>query len=647
VSALDEALRARVERLTPEGRALLEERFGLSAEARRPAANALIAWIVPADGAVGPTQLAAFLREQVPEHMVPAAFVFLDALPRLPNGKADLAALPDPAPAGDDGTFIAPRDTREEALAAIWSNVLGVDRIGVHDNFFELGGDSILSIQVVARARRAGLHLTPETVFRHQTLGALAAAAGEAPADSLEAAPASAPLAPVQAWFFEQPLASPHHWHQCVWLRPPSDFDAQRFEHAIRRLVEHHDALRLSFARHGSGWMQHLTAPEPVPVREIALPRGNGDDVAHSLRRAADGICAATDLSRGPLVRAAIVRRADGAVDRLLLAVHHLAVDAVSWSILLEDLRAFYTGDSPAPIRTTSFLSWCAALREMATTPALDADAEYWRALPHDAPPLPREFDGEFDEASAQTVQAALDEDATSRLVHEVYQAYNTNVEDVLLAALVRTIADWSGAGRVRVGLERHGREPLVPAADLSRTIGWMTAYFPVVLEAPGEADAGGVLRATKETLRAIPHRGAGYGVLRYLRDDAGSRALAALPAPELIFNHAGRIDGDGDGAWTMLASPFASRAPDNCRAHRIEVNTFIAGGVLHVHWTAGAAQYGRATLERLATRFLVEVRGLCAHALAARTSGYTPADFPDAGFDQAALDRFLEGLGA
>lgn len=644
-------LRRRIERLSPAQRALLAERTKAAADPMPSAPEQLVAWVVPArDEAPNAVDLAAFMRERVPEHMVPSVFVVVDGLPRLPNGKVDTAALPDPMrPAPETDGFVAPRNPRETALAAVWETVLGVDRVGVHDNFFELGGDSILSIQVVARARRAGLHLTPDLVFENQTLGALANAAGIAEADAPQVSIESAPLSPIQAWFFEQPLPSPHHWHQAVWLQPAPDFDRSRFEQAVRRVVDHHDALRLRFQHGHAGWNQTLADDVTGTVRDVVLPACGDAELVAALDRTAHEICAATDLGRGPMLHAAVVRRAGESAERILLALHHLAVDAVSWNILLEDLATAYTRDESAArlSRTMPFLAWCDALARATRSGRLDEERAFWSNVPGDLPALPRERDGAFVEASAVTATTALDEEATARLLHDIHGAYNTNVEDVLLAALARTLTDWLMQPRVLVGVERHGREPLVDGVDLSRTVGWLTSYFPVVLESDRDHDAGTTLRSTKDNLRGIPHRGAGYGALRYLRDDAIGHDLAGRPIPEIVFNYSGRVDDSNDGTapWQRLGPPFASRAQQNRRAHRMEVNTFVVDGSLRVLWTGSSEQYDRGTFDRLAERFLDELRALITHAFSAHTSGFTPADFPDAGLSQEALDRLLEEL--
>jgi non-ribosomal peptide synthase protein (TIGR01720 family) len=660
-------VRERVERLSLAQRTALAAQLRAHGDGGPEATKQLIAYVVPARGStIDPAELTAHLRERVPAHLVPAAIVTLDAFPRLPNGKIDARSLPEPArdaPTGGDA-LIEPRDVREQTLARVWTEVLGIERVGVQDNFFELGGDSILSIQVVARARRAGLRLTPDQVFEYQTLGALAAAAITIGADIVRPLVESAPITPIQAWFFAQQLSSPYHWHQAIWLEPCPPFDRRRFEAAMRRVCARHDALRLALRGGGSELTLHRVDGDAQPVvLDIDLADCPDAQFERAFDRVVHDACNATDLARGPLIRAAIVRRDERPAERILVCVHHLAVDAISWGVLLEDLAAAYLEpDAPGLAQTSSFLGWADAISRAAAAGRFDGDAAYW--LSRTAPaPLPRELDGPFTEARAEIVAASLTGEETRSLLHDVHAQWNTQVEDVLIAALARVLSRWTGAGRVRIGLERHGREALVEGWDLTRCIGWFTSYFPVVLDVDPAREPGEDLRDVKERLRALPRRGASFGILRYLRDSAAAMPMQRVPEPELVFNYAGRTDswmqrvaaGTGiargdiatDAPWRPIGLPFSSRAPENERRHRIEVNTFIHEGVLRVRWSYSADQYARATAVRLTHEYLDELRTLIAHALATETGGFTPADFPEAALRQDELDRLMRELGS
>jgi hypothetical protein len=504
--------------------------------------------------------------------MVPGQVVLLEALPLTPNGKVDRKALPAPDPAGRSAErpYVAPRTPVERELAAVWADVLGLPagRVGVDDNFFELGGDSILSIQVVARAARAGVRLTPRQLFQHQTVAALAAVAGVGPALQAEQGPLDGPLplTPIQHWFLEQDLAEPHHWNQAHLVEARRPLDGAALAGAVRCLLEHHDALRLRFHRGPGGWEQAYTLPadadappdEGDALRSVELSALPAEAQEREMAAAGAAAQASLDLAGGPLLRIVHFRRGPGGPDRLLIAIHHLVVDAVSWRILLEDLQTAYLalleGRAPrlAP-KTTSFRQWATRLVEHARSSALQTEAEYWtscaetvfRPLPVDFHPESGAAGGEANtEGDARAVTVELTPEETHALLNEVPAAYRTRVDDVLLTALTQAFASRTGSPSLLVDLEGHGRDALFEDVDLSRTVGWFTALFPVGLTLEGGVGGppGEALKAIKEQLRRVPAKGIGYGLLRYLSGDAAVGApLREGAQPEVSFNYLGR----------------------------------------------------------------------------------------------------------
>ncbi|HEX9314155.1 MAG TPA: amino acid adenylation domain-containing protein, partial [Actinomycetota bacterium] len=352
----------------------------------------LVAYVVAArDGEApeGPA-LRAFLGETLPDYMVPSAFVALDALPLNPNGKLDRRALPAPDPgAGAAAGYLAPRTETEAVLAGIWAEVLGAERVGVEDNFFELGGDSILSIQVVSRARQAGLSLMPRDLFVHQSIASLAANAADATQEPAEQGPVTGPvpLTPVQHWFFETQSLQPERFDQSVTLELAGEADEAALEVALAALAEHHDALRMRFELLDGSWHQHNAPVEPVTLlRRHDLSHLRGDERAGEMDRLASEVHAGFDLGRGPLLKAALFDLGDGAAPLLLIAVHHLVVDGVSWRILLEDLDTAYrqaVGGETIDLgpKTTSFRDWALALGEHAGSGGLDDELGYWQGV--------------------------------------------------------------------------------------------------------------------------------------------------------------------------------------------------------------------------------------------------------------------------
>jgi amino acid adenylation domain-containing protein/non-ribosomal peptide synthase protein (TIGR01720 family) len=626
----------------------------------------------------GSRALGDFLRQKLPEYMVPAAFVFLDALPLMPNGKVDRRALPAPdrTEVAEGAGYVAPRDHAEEVLASIWSQVLGVPQVGIHDNFFALGGDSIISIQIIARASQLGLRLTPRQIFQHQTIAELARVAGQAPAAHAEqgSVTGSMPLTPIQRWFFEHELPERQHWNQAVLLEVRDRVDPALLERAFERLIAQHDSLRLRFEHGADGWWQYHAAPGgPIAFSYVslaALPK-----VAQTAQMAESmaAVQASLDLANGPLLRAVLFDLGAGRPARLLIVIHHLAIDGVSWRILLDDFQALVEAalrgeEARLPPKTTSFKAWAVGLAQYVRTGRLQPELDAWlTASPVRPPRLPLDFPAHTDfglqneppiqnpkskiqspkEASARTVSIALDAEETHALLHEVPAAYRAQINDVMMTALAQAFAPWINASALLVDLEGHGREELWDGLDLSRTVGWFTAIFPVLLGIERGAHPVAALKATKEQLSYIPRRGIGYGLLRYLGDQDLAAKLRALPQAEISFNYLGQFDNTFDerALFRLLQEPIGPlHSPRGQRFHLIEVTGQVADGRLRMDWVYSEHLHRRETIETLAEGFMAALRTLIGVRRTPHASGYTPADFPLAQLDQPALDRIVEG---
>jgi amino acid adenylation domain-containing protein/non-ribosomal peptide synthase protein (TIGR01720 family) len=638
----------------------------------------LVAYVVPRQGQEpesGRTELwtgrlAERLRERLPGHLVPSLFVALEALPLTPHGKVDRKALPAEFTPGDAGSAAgaAPRNEREAALAAVWQGVLGLGRVGIHDNFFQIGGDSILSIQVVARARKAGLLLTPKQLFEHQTIAGLAAiATATAAAEGMAAADAGpvsgeAPLTPIQRAFFAESRPEPWRFNQALLFVSRAALDPRLLGAALSVLVDHHDALRLRFIREGEGWKQaHAPAGFGAPLVTAdlsALPAGR---VSPAIESAVAELQGGFDLARGPLFLGALFRCGTGDDDRirprLLLAAHHLVVDGVSWRILLEDLETAYSqlaaGERPGlPARTTSFKSWAERLAAHARSPAVRSELGFWAAQ-EGGSSLPIDFPGGGNLAgsagsagSAATVTVELPERQTRELLRQAPAAYRTRVDELLLAALARVLARATGGARVLLDVEGHGREETLAAGtDLSRTVGWFTSLFPLALDLTGAPGPGAAIKAVKEQLRAVPHKGIGYGLLRWPPDPAERSALAAQPTPEVSFNYLGQVDAQLAEAALLAPAAEAIRgteSPGAARSHRIDVSGLVLGERLRLDLTYSTELHRAATIEALAADLRDEIAALVDHCLSPEAGGSTPADFPLARLRQDELDALL-----
>ncbi|HEP8165480.1 TPA: non-ribosomal peptide synthase/polyketide synthase [Pseudomonas aeruginosa] len=580
--------------------------------------------------------LAAHLATSLPEYMVPAQWLALERMPLSPNGKLDRKALPAPEVSVAQAGYSAPRNAVERTLAEIWQDLLGVERVGLDDNFFSLGGDSIVSIQVVSRARQAGLQLSPRDLFQHQSIRSLALAA-KAGAATAEQGPASGEvaLAPVQRWFFEQSIPNRQHWNQSLLLQARQPLDGDRLGRALERLQAQHDALRLRFREERGAWHQAYAeqAGEPLWRRQAG-----SEEVLLALCEEAQR---SLDLEQGPLLRALLVDMADGS-QRLLLVIHHLAVDGVSWRILLEDLQRLYADlDADLGPRSSSYQAWSRHLHEQAGA-RLD-ELDYWQAQLHDAPhALPCENPhGALENRHERKLVLTLDAERTRQLLQEAPAAYRTQVNDLLLTALARATCRWSGDASVLVQLEGHGRKDLGEAIDLSRTVGWFTSLFPLRLTPA--ADLGESLKAIKEQLRGVPDKGVGYGLLRYLAGEEAAARLAALPQPRITFNYLGRFDRQFDGAALLVpATESAGAAQDPCAplANWLSIEGQVYGGELSLHWSFSREMFAEATVQRLVDDYARELHALIEHCCQEGNVGATPSDFPLATLRQEQLDR-------
>ncbi|MBN5518265.1 amino acid adenylation domain-containing protein, partial [Pseudomonas aeruginosa] len=618
----------------------------------------LVGYVVPQDPAlvedVGAQAacrdaLRKALKERLPEYMLPAHLLFLPRMPLTPNGKLDRKGLPKPSADQQQRDYQAPRSEVERQLATIWADVLKLEQVGLADNFFEIGGDSIISLQVVSRARQLGIHFTPKMLFEAQTIGALAPLAeGGTQVLAIDQGPVTGvtPLLPIQQGFFAEEVAERHWWNQSVLLEAREPLDARHLEQALRGVLAHHDALRLSFTREAAGWTARHRGVEEGAAALLRVARVA--DLA-ALRALADEVQRSLDLADGPLLRALLATFDDGS-QRLLLVIHHLVVDGVSWRILFEDLQTAYrqllAGQAvELPAKTSAFRDWAERLRTFAGDGGLDGELAYWQGqlqgASSDLPCLDPQ--GDQSNRHARSVVCALDAEATRQLLQEAPAAYRTQVNDLLLTALARVVCRWTGQADALIQLEGHGREELFAEIDLTRTVGWFTSLFPLRLT-PAEGIAASI-KGIKEQLRAVPNRGIGFGALRYLGSAASQAALAGLPVPRITFNYLGQFDGSFAMEEGALFVPAGERAgddqsPDAPLANWLALNGRIYGGELRIDWSFSGERFETASIQRLADAYRDELLALIAHCRVAEGQGLTPSDFPLARLDQARLDQ-------
>ena len=609
-------------------------------------------------------ELRDFLLETLPDFMLPAVFVFLDDMPRTPNGKVDRKALPEPGSERPEleSRFEAPASEVERGLAGIWADVLGIEKVGVNDNFFELGGDSILSIQVVSRAGQAGIKITPRQVFENQTIAELVAVADldAAPAPEEEQGSVQGParLTPVQHWYFDLNLPRPQYWNMPMLLELRGDVDAAHLQQALEALVSHHDALRSRFVQEGGEWKQRV---ERDQSGELLVREDLSDLAPEQQAEAFEALGvrhqAALDLEQGPILRAVLVKRGQAQPDRLLWIVHHLIIDGVSWRILLEDLEQaldqIERGEAVVlQFKTTSFQRWSECLAEYANTSELAEEARFWSHLAEaDIAELPIDHPGGDNlESSARRVRTSLSQDLTRSLLSEVPRAYNTQINDVLLTALSRAFVNWMGGHSVLFTLEGHGRQEIPAQVDLSRTVGWFTSDYPVLLKSDsGEFDPGASLQATKQQLKAIPSQGFSYGLGRYLSEDEGLRhSLADLPVPAVGFNYLGQFDqlfGKDARFGYCDESVGPALGPDGKRIFVLEVYGRVSEGRLQFEFEYSESLHEPSTIEALADDFSDSLEQIIRHCLAIDTGELDTSEFSEFDWSASELSSIMDAI--
>ncbi|MBC1312640.1 amino acid adenylation domain-containing protein, partial [Trichormus variabilis PNB] len=618
----------------------------------------LVAYVVTSDESLSTNQLRQFLKQQLPEYMIPSGFVTLESIPLTPNGKIDRKALP--TPDGEiyrESEYVAPRTPIEQTLTNIWQQLLLKEKVSIHDNFFEIGGDSILSIQVVSRAKNAGIQITPKQIFQNQTIAELAQVANTTVSVESKQGVVTgiAPLTPIQHWFFEQNQQDSHHYNQSVLLQVPNNLQSELIAIAVQKLLEHHDALRLKFTSVADEYKQtNQGLDDSVPFTVVDLSSVPKDEQAQTLEKIAAKYQASLDLATGAIMQTVMFNLGNDSDARLLIIVHHLAVDGVSWRILLSDLEEIYQQlITPKPVdlsaKTTAFIDWAEKLNNYAQSATIKDELDYWLNQSwSEITPLPLDY-GDIPQentvGNSDCVSVILSHQETQSLLLSANEAYNTQINDILLSALAISITEWTGNSTVIVDLEGHGREELFADVDLSRTVGWFTSLFPVLLQLPAYKQTGEIIKSIKEQLRAIPHRGIGYGILRYLCKDSNVKEkIQTVPTAEISFNYLGQFDQvQSETGWKFAPETTGSvQSLKQTRNHLLDINALVIDGKLRIEWTYNSHVHARSTVEKLAQSYLQAIASIIEHCQLAENRGFTPSDFPDAQLNQSQLDELL-----
>ncbi|KAA6473647.1 non-ribosomal peptide synthetase [Bacillus swezeyi] len=595
-------------------------------------------------------ELREQLTRQLPAYMVPAYFVQLKAMPLTSNGKIDRQALPSPSRNLTGMNYAAPRTELEKILAGIWESVLGVERVGVSDHFFELGGDSIKSIQVTSSLYQAGYKLEIKHLFKYPTISELVpyvesatriAEQGEIKGQTL--------LTPIQHWFFAQKYPDLHHYNQAVMLYWKERLNESKLREVMKKIVEHHDALRMVYVPTEYGYEARnrgIDEGDLFSLEVISLLEEN--NAAQAIETISNEIQQSIHLAEGPLMKLGLFQCQEG--DHLLIVIHHLVIDGVSWRILIEDIAAAYeqlqNGETiQLPKKTDSYLLWAEQLKRYARSPEFEMKNQYWFGHKHiPANVLPKDHEQELGLAEdRETIIVQWTVEETERLLKKSNRAYTTEMNDLLLTGLGIALHRWTGYEDILIHLEGHGRESHFSDLDISRTVGWFTSQYPVLLQIKADQDISQRIKTVKENLRQIPEKGIGYGLIKYLSDHPMAPKLTGHP--EISFNYLGQFDQDFHNG-RIEVSPYSSGKIASDKHHMtyaLDINGMISNGQLSLAISYSGKQYQRETIETCGDLLKSSLQQVIEHCADQEQIQLTPSDISLKEMTNDELDRFVQ----
>lgn len=506
----------------------------------------ICAYIITMNDNISVQELREFLVKRLPDYMIPQYFIKVDKISLTPNGKVDIKALPECEDSIETGVLYSePRNETEVLLAKVWEKILKVDRVGINDNFFFLGGDSIKAVQVKASLDKLKLDL--KDLFMYPTISELSKFVYRYEKEiKQEIVEGEVQLSPIQKMFFDSNFEDMHHWNQAVMLFKKERFDEDILVRIFTKILEHHDALRMVYCFKGNKVLQHNRGIEGQ-LFDFEIIDLDTDDYATVIETEANRIQGNIDLENGPLMKICLFKTDKG--HHLLIVIHHLVIDGISWRILIEDFSTLYrqilTGEELSlPLKTASFMEWTNKLSEYANSDTLLKEFDYWNGVIK-TPLYQLTKDTKTNEQNrimdSDLVVVTLTEEDSGRLLRHTNQVFNTEINDILLTALGLTIKNWQGSDYVLIDLEGHGREEIIRDINISRTVGWFTSIYPVVLDMSKSASLFHQIQAVKETLRSIPNKGIGYQILRYLASN-NIEQLKGINT-EIRFNYLGQMD--------------------------------------------------------------------------------------------------------
>jgi len=592
----------------------------------------------------------------LPDYMIPTIYTSLEQLPVTTNGKIDRKALPAPKESitGLRSGYVEPGTLKEKKLAEIWASSLGIEKIGIYDNFIDLGGNSLICLQIVAKAHKMGISLTNQQVFEHQTIAELATVSCSTTSIDADQGVVTGivPLFPIQHWFFELNNPHPEYWNLSVLLRIITKLDISLLQFAIKSVINHHDALRLRYFEDRNGWQQYISEPDQEGCfLHIDLSQFDEDKQISEIESIASKYQSSLNLSQGPILLFILFDLGEGKSDRLLILAHHLTVDILSLKLIAEDLETAYqqldSGEAVhLPQKTVPLKSWAEQLESLAQSETVTQELEFWLrhgdkescSLPVDYPTCANTV------ASSQTISIAFDLDESQVLFRDVPKLFSILAIDFLVSVLAEVFAEWTGHWATQIDVEGNGRQAF--DIDVSRTVGWFTVLYPVQLDLHGITSVEDKLKSVKKQLRPIRNTGAGYGLLRYLHKNKQIVAkMSTLPEPEVSFLYQGESFNTHESCTLFAAAnePIGpSHHPQGNRHHLFDVRASMKNNHFYIHWLYSENVHKRETIQKLACNFRDKLRCVISYCQSLKAEDQQVSEFSASGLDQEDLNTLL-----
>ena len=587
--------------------------------------------------------LRMYLQRKLPEYMIPAKFIKVNAIPLTPNGKVDKEYLREHYDyIASTEEYVAATTDDESVMAQVWSDVLGIKEVGIKDNYFALGGDSIKAIQIISKLRDKGININVKDILVYQTIEDIILNVDireETKEYEQSIIDGEVPLTPIQRWFLNN-LKYKNHYNQSVCLKVKESIDIDILEKAMKTLITNHDGLRLNYNKESNQMYynnNHLSNKFKIETIDLS---SQGNNVLKDIKKIGENLKSSIDIESGVLIKLEYIKLEEE--ELLLITAHHLIIDGVSWRILLEDMvnayYAFKNGKSVnLPMKTASLLDWSTCIEEYSRNDKIYVEEKYWQSIEGQKFVLPVEFHGNIIEKDRVKILGCIPHKETEQLLKECNRAFNTEINDLLLTALYVTINQWISNKSIKVQLESHGRN--LDGIDLSRTIGWFTSLYPVILKSNSDALENNI-KDIKETLRKTPNNGIGYGILKYLKG-----TLHREESQEIRFNYLGSFKNEFNNELFMYksvdtGSEISENNPMTCK---LEINSFIIEDEFNIEFSYSSKNYKREVIEKVRDNYIDNLRKIIKLTSESKKRSFTPSDFTLCDFTIESLDSIFE----